>query len=353
MAIEAKGARVVERLTLEAASEHTLIATEHRHRYELAAELCAGLRVLDLCCGSGYGCRILRETAAAVTGVDVDAATIDLAGATVGRETDVEFVAVDASDYLDEDLKNRFDAMVMFEGLEHLAAPERALEQLRGYAEAGTKLMVSVPNSRAFAEENPYHITNYGFDEFRAAFERFPQFVPMYQFLAEGSLIRGEEVRESDIRHTNQHGELPYANHFIACVGFEPERSGLASGRMQLTTAPVFNRHLLDLEGANKELRRANARLSRKLIGTADSAAATLVAKLKRAESELAALREQLEERERAEKEARELHEWIEHLHAEIEHHRSEVEGMQATRVWRLAGRYWALRDRILRRHSG
>jgi SAM-dependent methyltransferase len=356
MAVEES--RVVERLSLEAASGHTLPAIEHRRRYELASELCAGLRVMDLCCGSGYGCRILRQRAAAVTGVDVDVATIDLASATVGDQTDIEFSAADAVEYLGEDLKDRFDAIVMFEGLEHLVAPETALERMLGHAEKGMRLVVSVPNSRAFNEDNPFHVTDYGFEEFLEAFGRFPKFVPLYQFVAEGSLIRGDEAEERDVRIDNE-ADAPYANNFIACVGFDAARIAGVSARAVFTLAPAHNRYMRNLERANAELRRANARLSRKLIGTADSAAATLVAKLKRTESELAAVRKQLAERERAEAQQRELHAWIDHLHEEIDRrarevdrHAREVEAMQSTRVWRLAGRYWRLRDRLLRRGS-
>jgi SAM-dependent methyltransferase len=345
MAAEADGARVVERLTLEAASGRTLSAIEHRHRYEFASELCTGLRVLDLCCGSGYGCRILRETAAAVTGVDIDVATIDLASATVGRDTDIEFIAADALEYLDQTLKDRFDAIVMFEGLEHLAAPEPALERFLAHAQEGIRLLISVPNSRTFTEDNPYHVADYGFDEFIEAFKRFPDIVPLYQFVAEGSLIFGGE-RGGDVRVEDGELDPPYANNFIASVGFEAKRISSASGRLAFTAAPAHNQYMRALERANAELRRANARLSRKLIGTADSAAATLIAKLARAENELVELREQLAEREQE----HELHAWIDHLHEEIAVRAREIEAMQATRVWRLAGRYWRLRDRVLRR---
>jgi hypothetical protein len=155
---------------------------------------------------------------------------------------------------------------------------------------------------------------------------------------------------ESDVR-TEGEVEPPYANHFIACVGFEGKISR-ASGRAEFTLAPAHNRYMRNLERANAELKRTNARLSRELIGTADSAAATLLAKLKRAESELVVLREQLAERERAEKQDQELHAWIEHLHEEIGQRTREVESMRATRVWRLAGKYWRLRDRLLRRSA-
>ena len=51
---ESDAMEVVERLTLEAAQAIPMLASEHRHRYEFASRLCADLRVLDLCWGSGY-----------------------------------------------------------------------------------------------------------------------------------------------------------------------------------------------------------------------------------------------------------------------------------------------------------
>ena len=39
---------VQERLSLDDVSAETLIATEHLHRYRLAAKICGGLRVIDI-----------------------------------------------------------------------------------------------------------------------------------------------------------------------------------------------------------------------------------------------------------------------------------------------------------------
>src|SRR5947209_19873645 len=102
---------VVERLTLEAAQTDTMLACEHRQRYELAAALCAGGRVLDLCCGSGYGAAILATRAAEVVGVDNDAATIETARSTIGREAaNVSFELADAVVFLGTEIEPRFDA---------------------------------------------------------------------------------------------------------------------------------------------------------------------------------------------------------------------------------------------------
>ncbi|HEU0315736.1 MAG TPA: class I SAM-dependent methyltransferase, partial [Solirubrobacteraceae bacterium] len=107
---------VQERLTLAAVAEPTLIAGEHLHRYEFAAALCAGLRVVDLCCGAGYGAEILATRAATVHGVDYDAATIDLATQALARDGTITFELADATAFLRRDLRDRFDAIVCFEG---------------------------------------------------------------------------------------------------------------------------------------------------------------------------------------------------------------------------------------------
>jgi SAM-dependent methyltransferase len=281
---------VKERLSLEEVSQHSLIACEHRHRYELAAELTSGLRVVDLCCGSGYGTAILAESAAAVHGVDIDAATVDLAAATVGREGEVTFEARDALAFLrSEDLAERFDVIVCFEGLEHLPDVDGALRELRRHAEAGVRIVASIPNSKAFEEENEFHLTDFGWEEAREAWEGFDDAVMLFQHLAEGSVIIADSADDLDARLVSlDYGGPEYANHYLVAVGFDPAVVNAAHrARAQLTIAPVYNRYMRVLERANVELRRRNAQLARGLIGRADSGAASFVSRLEQRVSEL------------------------------------------------------------------
>jgi SAM-dependent methyltransferase len=281
---------VKERLSLEAVSEHTLIACEHVHRYEIAADLTAGLRVVDLCCGTGYGAAILAERAEAVHGVDFDAATVDIATATVGSETDATFETRDALAFLRaEDLVERFDAIVCFEGLEHLPDAEGALRELRRHAEAGVRVLVSIPNSKAFEEDNEYHLTDFGWEEAREAWEGFDEAVLLCQHLAEGSVVLVDGADDVDARLVHvDHGEPEFANHYIIAVGFDPKSVKAAHrARAQLMLAPVYNRYMMSLERANIELRRRNAQLARGLIGRADSGAASFVSRLEQRVAEL------------------------------------------------------------------
>jgi 2-polyprenyl-3-methyl-5-hydroxy-6-metoxy-1,4-benzoquinol methylase len=272
---------VQERLTLEAVTQPTLIAAEHVHRYEFAARLCEGARVLDLCCGAGYGGEILAANATSVHGVDYDVGTIDLAANTLGRNPQLTFEASDATTFLRRELADQFDVIVCFEGLEHLPDVPDALRELRRHAEAGISMICSVPNSLGMAEENEFHVTDFGYDEARAAFADFPDAVIVRQYLAEGSVIIFDGAAELDARlHGVERAEPQYANHFLLVCGIAHETlAGAHSGRMQLAMAPNYNRYMNDLERANVQLRRRNHQLARGLLGKADSAAPSYVQK--------------------------------------------------------------------------
>lgn len=270
---------VIERLSLERAQEHDLLACVHIHRYALAAELCAGTRVLDIPCGSGYGSRILSGAAASVTGVDSHGPSIETARAKVAPETGADFVHADAHEFLARELGGDFDAIVMFEGLEHLDDPDRALTSLEHHARGGTRLILSFPNSRTLGERNPFHVSEFDYDRVMGELNRFDDVEVLYQFNAEGSLIRADGGDELDGRLVlGERGEPDYCNNFIALVNFgAAAQDRRAWARAQLAVAPAYNRHLVELEQANRELWRQNARLHRERLGVADSAAAAAI----------------------------------------------------------------------------
>jgi len=297
---------VVERLTLEAAQADTMLANEHRHRYEFASRLCSDLRVLDLCCGSGYGSAIVAAHAREVVGVDNDAATVELAQATVGRQMpNASFELADAVAYLGGPLAERFDLVVCFEGLEHLPDLDRALGSLREHADHGLKLIASVPNSKALRERNPFHLTDFGYEEALAAFALFPSTVMLPQFLAEGSLICPAGARDTEVTVAlGDRDEPEYANHFIFCVNFDSaELENVHHGKMQLNSDPLFNRWSEGMKDALAALRRENARLARARLGKSGSAAASALATLADREAQLAALNERCQFAEARERE--------------------------------------------------
>jgi 2-polyprenyl-3-methyl-5-hydroxy-6-metoxy-1,4-benzoquinol methylase len=261
-----------ERLSLEAVSEHTVIACEHIHRYEFAASLLPGLRVLDLACGSGYGSRILADSATSVHGIDNDLPTIRDATDTIGSPA-ITFEAADVVSFLSSDLSDRFDAIVCFEGLEHLDDLEGAVRRLRKQADRGLQLVVSVPNSRAFEEHNAFHLTDFGYEEALCLLETFPSATMLLQYLTEGSFVDlgGSEGLEARLTSVEQ-AEPEYANHFLITVNVDEKQVlGTVHVRDQLTRTSVYNRYMRSLEAANRELRSRNSELARIMLRGATS----------------------------------------------------------------------------------
>jgi SAM-dependent methyltransferase len=164
-----------ERFTPECVRE---IFYEHWHRYAWARGLVGGLDVLDCACGEGYGSRLLADTAASVTGVDVSADAIGHARRRYARDK-LDFVESDALSLPFDD--DRFDAVVSFETLEHLAEHDELLTEFRRVLRPDGFLLLSSPDRRTYSDDtgfvNEFHVRELYRDELEALLGRhFPNF---------------------------------------------------------------------------------------------------------------------------------------------------------------------------------
>jgi SAM-dependent methyltransferase len=171
-ALEATG----ERLIPEAYAGELVLA-EHLARYLMAARLAPGRRVLDAACGEGYGSAMLaRAGAASVVGVDVDPATVEHARRRYGLDARVGDVAALPFD------DGGFDLVVSFETIEHVADPERALDEFARVAGEQGLVLLSTPNANEYLQDNPFHVRELTPEEFLAALQsRFGEVRPLYQ----------------------------------------------------------------------------------------------------------------------------------------------------------------------------
>lgn len=141
------------------------IAYEHLHRYAFAATLVKGKRVLDLASGEGYGSNMLAEAAAAVVGVDIDEKTVSHASTKYAR-ANLRFIAGPITSVpVSED--HSFDVIVCFEAIEHIEEHEKLLAEAKRLIKADGMFLVSTPNKVAYEEENPFHVKELYFEEFR------------------------------------------------------------------------------------------------------------------------------------------------------------------------------------------
>lgn len=153
--------------------EWELYEVEHRQRYEWAAKHCAGLRVLDVACGVGYGSEILRQAGAMkVVGVDLALEAIS----PNGHQRLALYANADACRLPFAD--GSFDVVVSFETIEHVAKPERLLQEIVRVLKPGGVGICSSPNRdfQPFAGEkvdNPFHLSEMSFAEFDQLFTKY------------------------------------------------------------------------------------------------------------------------------------------------------------------------------------
>ncbi len=135
------------------------VEIEHLHRYFVARTLVRGRCVLDVACGEGYGSALLAQVARDVTGLDFDEATVAQAGRAFGGKS-LRFTRGDATALPFADAS--FDAVVSFETIEHFAAHEAFLLEIRRVLRPGGLLVASSPDRDFYAhpgsQPNPFHV---------------------------------------------------------------------------------------------------------------------------------------------------------------------------------------------------
>jgi SAM-dependent methyltransferase len=148
--------------------------------YEWIAARTAGMRVLDMACGEGYGTDVLARTAQSAVGVDANPEAHEHARLRYSR-ANLRFVRDMVGSFAEE-----ADAVVFLQTIEHIEEPGAVLDHFRSLvARTGTqprgpgsavpgKVFVSTPNVLTLAPKgasrsgNPWHVHEYRAEEFAA-----------------------------------------------------------------------------------------------------------------------------------------------------------------------------------------
>jgi 2-polyprenyl-3-methyl-5-hydroxy-6-metoxy-1,4-benzoquinol methylase len=140
----------------------------HLAVYEWVATRCAGLDVVDMACGEGYGVETLARCAAHVTGVDANPEAHEHARLKYSRPG-VRFERGMVEGYSEPS-----DAVVFLQTIEHVQRPQEVLSHFRDMLRPGGTAYVSTPNVLTLAppgaakSDNPWHLREYQAEEFRA-----------------------------------------------------------------------------------------------------------------------------------------------------------------------------------------
>jgi 2-polyprenyl-3-methyl-5-hydroxy-6-metoxy-1,4-benzoquinol methylase len=152
--------------TLPDVPEENYWFRRHLAVYEWIAERVAGLRVIDMACGEGYGSDVLAHSAASVVGVDANPEAHEHARLRYRRDN-LRF----ARDLV-ETFGEPADAVVFLQTIEHLKDPCAVLAHFRSLVGTQGVVFVSTPNVLTLApkgaerSDNPWHVHEYRSGEF-------------------------------------------------------------------------------------------------------------------------------------------------------------------------------------------
>jgi 2-polyprenyl-3-methyl-5-hydroxy-6-metoxy-1,4-benzoquinol methylase len=145
----------------------------HLAVYEWIGARVAGLRVIDLACGEGYGTEVLARSAASVTGVDANPEAHEHARLKYVRENlDFQRGLVETFGH-----PGSADAVVFLQTIEHVHDPPAVLAQIERTLTPDGVAYISTPNVLTLAppgaakSDNPWHLTEYRAEEFRVLCE--------------------------------------------------------------------------------------------------------------------------------------------------------------------------------------
>lgn len=179
--------------TLPDVPEENYWYRRHLAVYEWIGARVAGVDVVDLACGEGYGTEVLARTAKSVIGVEANPETFEHARLRY-TQPNITFERT-----LVETFDGEVDAAVFLQTIEHVEDPDSILDQIRSNLRPSGVAYVSTPNVLTLAPEgkersdNPFHLREYKPGEYSELCRRhFPQVEVLGLF--HSRMLRAHEV---------------------------------------------------------------------------------------------------------------------------------------------------------------
>ena len=153
--------------------------SSHLKRYDFARQFCHDKIVLDAACGVGYGSSYLAQVAQRIIGVDISQEAISYAQKHYPKEN-IQFRAGDVTnlEFPDE----YFDVVCAFETLEHLAKPEKFIDEVRRVLKQEGEFIFSVPHVKntRYTPLNPYHRVEFSQKDLEAILKKYFRAVEIF-----------------------------------------------------------------------------------------------------------------------------------------------------------------------------
>ena len=240
------------------------LGIEHYQRYLGVRERVRGKVVLDAACGEGYGSDLIASTAERVTGLDIDAETVERARETYKGRKNLRFLQGSIEKIPLENAS--VDAVVSFETIEHVpeAVQQSFLEEISRVLRPDGFLIMSTPNKKIYSDlnhyKNEFHIKEFYKDEFLAFLGQKFKHVKLYNqaFRVVSMIGSGDEGENALPCYVSDNTGDRDGKYYIAVASNEPvEVKGLAS--VYLGDAGEYGRvmqRILELQREEEERNR-------------------------------------------------------------------------------------------------
>jgi len=237
---------------------------EHLHRYMLAFGIARDLDVLDIACGEGYGSAYLAIVARGVIGVDIDPVSVRHAAS---RYTGMNLAFRVGSCTHIPIADQSVDLVTSFETIEHIDEHERFLSEIERVLRPDGRLIISAPNKLIYSDrsgyQNPYHVRELYFDEFRDLLCSHFEDVQLYgQRIVAGSAVHPLRGLAAEARWINPSGReidqglpaLPEPAYFMAVCSRTSAGCIAPLASMFIDPGDDLLRDILQMEASVREI---------------------------------------------------------------------------------------------------
>jgi len=177
-------------------NENQAFYYEHFLRYNFATQFSKSKIVLDVACGTGYGCQLISKKgeASKVTGIDISSESIKFAKKNY-QENNIDYLVDDAQTLISQK-NNSFDLITSFETIEHISNPEEFIKQTKKLLKKDGILIISTPNTNTYPKGNKYHIREQTPKEFYSLLKKYYTYTENYyqKFYLSNLISKKEET---------------------------------------------------------------------------------------------------------------------------------------------------------------
>jgi 2-polyprenyl-3-methyl-5-hydroxy-6-metoxy-1,4-benzoquinol methylase len=152
-----------ERMIPTAEGELSFVFERHKIAYTYASNFVQDRIVLDVGCGTGYGCKMLSQWAKMVCGIDHSEEAVLYSQKFYSGEN-IFYGQMNAAALGFN--KQIFDVVVSFQVIEHLPDPDMFLSELKRVIKTGGLIIISTPNVRKQKFDNPFHLNEMDLNRF-------------------------------------------------------------------------------------------------------------------------------------------------------------------------------------------